>query len=144
MNVAVSVPSPPAPPPAGEGSVESRLRDFHDKAIATDEVGIQLRILNASKGPAVRDTRAQVDRSLYKQAIRSRLENQPNLTLLKSRDPEQMDRIARAPCAGLSRERRVPGATQGTAGAPALASAAAAARRADAAALVDPTSGRRR
>ena len=50
-------------------------------AAATDEAGIQFRILNASKGPAVRATRAQVDRVLYRQAIRARLENQPNLTL---------------------------------------------------------------
>src|SRR5512137_20295 len=47
-------------------------------AAATDEAGIQFRILNASKGPAVRATRAQADRSLYKQEIRKRLENQPN------------------------------------------------------------------
>ncbi|MDO8931005.1 MAG: tRNA uridine-5-carboxymethylaminomethyl(34) synthesis enzyme MnmG [Rhodocyclaceae bacterium] len=52
-------------------------------AAAADESGIQFRILNASKGPAVRATRAQADRSLYKQAIRSRLENQPNLTLFQ-------------------------------------------------------------
>ena len=52
-------------------------------AIATDEAGIQFRILNASKGPAVRATRAQADRSLYKQAIRRRLENQVNLTLFQ-------------------------------------------------------------
>ena len=52
-------------------------------ALATDEAGIQFRILNASKGPAVRATRAQADRVLYKQAIRSRLENQPNLTLFQ-------------------------------------------------------------
>jgi len=50
-------------------------------AAATDESGIQFRILNASKGPAVRATRAQADRVLYKQAIRTRLENQPNLTI---------------------------------------------------------------
>ena len=50
-------------------------------AAATDEAGIQFRILNASKGPAVRATRAQADRVLYRQAIRARLENQPNLTL---------------------------------------------------------------
>jgi len=50
-------------------------------AAATDEGGIQFRILNASKGPAVRATRAQADRVLYRQAIRNRLENQPNLTL---------------------------------------------------------------
>ena len=50
-------------------------------AAATDEAGIQFRILNSSKGPAVRATRAQADRVLYRQAIRTRLENQPNLTL---------------------------------------------------------------
>lgn len=48
-------------------------------AIATDEAGIQFRILNSSKGPAVRATRAQADRLLYKAAIRKRIENQPNL-----------------------------------------------------------------
>ena len=47
-------------------------------ALATDEAGIQFRTLNSSKGPAVRATRAQADRLLYKQAIRVRLENQPN------------------------------------------------------------------
>ena len=52
-------------------------------AIATDEAGIQFRTLNASKGPAVRATRAQADRILYRAAIRRRLENQPNLTLLQ-------------------------------------------------------------
>jgi len=52
-------------------------------AIATDEAGIQFRILNASKGPAVRATRAQADRVLYRQAIRSRLENQPYLWLFQ-------------------------------------------------------------
>lgn len=52
-------------------------------AAATDEAGIQFRILNSSKGPAVRATRAQADRVLYKQAIRSRLENQPNLSLFQ-------------------------------------------------------------
>ena len=52
-------------------------------AAATDQAGIQFRILNASKGPAVRATRAQTDRQLYKQAIRTRLENQPNLTLFQ-------------------------------------------------------------
>ncbi|MGC2049095.1 MAG: tRNA uridine-5-carboxymethylaminomethyl(34) synthesis enzyme MnmG [Gallionella sp.] len=52
-------------------------------AAATDESGIQFRILNSSKGPAVRATRAQADRLLYKQAIRSRLENQPNLWLFQ-------------------------------------------------------------
>jgi tRNA uridine 5-carboxymethylaminomethyl modification enzyme len=52
-------------------------------ALATDEGGIQFRILNSSKGPAVRATRAQADRVLYKQAIRTRLENQPNLTIFQ-------------------------------------------------------------
>src|SRR6187551_1289948 len=52
-------------------------------AIATDEAGIQFRTLNSSKGPAVRATRAQADRVLYKAAIRHRLENQPNLTLFQ-------------------------------------------------------------
>ena len=52
-------------------------------AAATDEAGIQFRILNSSKGPAVRATRAQADRILYKNAIRSRLENQPNLWLFQ-------------------------------------------------------------
>ncbi|MFZ3016950.1 MAG: tRNA uridine-5-carboxymethylaminomethyl(34) synthesis enzyme MnmG [Gallionella sp.] len=52
-------------------------------AAATDEGGIQFRILNSSKGPAVRATRAQADRILYKQAIRSRLENQQNLWLFQ-------------------------------------------------------------
>ncbi|MBE3026674.1 tRNA uridine-5-carboxymethylaminomethyl(34) synthesis enzyme MnmG [Janthinobacterium sp. BJB1] len=52
-------------------------------AIATDESGIQFRILNSSKGPAVRATRAQADRILYKAAIRTRLENQPNLWLFQ-------------------------------------------------------------
>jgi tRNA uridine 5-carboxymethylaminomethyl modification enzyme len=52
-------------------------------AAATDESGIQFRILNSSKGPAVRATRAQADRLLYKAAIRQRLENQPNLCLFQ-------------------------------------------------------------
>jgi tRNA uridine 5-carboxymethylaminomethyl modification enzyme len=52
-------------------------------ALATDEAGIQFRILNSSKGPAVRATRAQADRVLYKQAIRRHLENQPNLWLFQ-------------------------------------------------------------
>jgi len=52
-------------------------------AEATDEAGIQFRILNSSKGPAVRATRAQADRVLYRQAIRRRLENQPNLWLFQ-------------------------------------------------------------
>jgi tRNA uridine 5-carboxymethylaminomethyl modification enzyme len=52
-------------------------------ALATDEGGIQFRILNSSKGPAVRATRAQADRVLYKAAIRRMLENQPNLSLFQ-------------------------------------------------------------
>ena len=52
-------------------------------AIATDEAGIQFRTLNASKGPAVRATRAQADRVLYRAAIRRRLENQPNLWIFQ-------------------------------------------------------------
>src|SRR5437660_4814308 len=52
-------------------------------AIATDEAGIQFRTLNGSKGPAVRATRAQADRVLYRRAIRRRLENQPTLTLFQ-------------------------------------------------------------
>ena len=52
-------------------------------ALATDEGGIQFRILNGSKGPAVRATRAQADRILYKAAVRRMLENQPNLTLFQ-------------------------------------------------------------
>lgn len=52
-------------------------------ASATDEAGIQFRILNSSKGSAVRATRAQADRVLYKQGIRRRLENQPNLMLFQ-------------------------------------------------------------
>ena len=52
-------------------------------AAATDEAGIQFRILNSSKGPAVRATRAQADRVLYRQAIRRRLENHPNLTIFQ-------------------------------------------------------------
>lgn len=52
-------------------------------ALATDEAGIQFRILNSSKGPAVRATRAQADRLLYKAAIRHRLENQGNLSVFQ-------------------------------------------------------------
>ena len=52
-------------------------------ALATDEGGIQFRILNSSKGPAVRATRAQADRILYKAAIRRRLEEQPNLWIFQ-------------------------------------------------------------
>src|SRR5262249_52460908 len=52
-------------------------------ALATDEAGIQFRTLDASQGPAVRATRAQADRVLYRQAIRHRLENQPNLVIFQ-------------------------------------------------------------
>src|SRR6266404_3496443 len=52
-------------------------------ALATDEAGIQFRTLNASKGPAVRATRAQADRVLYRHVIRHRLENQPNLVIFQ-------------------------------------------------------------
>src|ERR1043165_6919778 len=74
-------------------------------AIATDEAGIQFRILNSRKGSAVRATRAQADRLLYKQAIRSRLENQPNLTLFQQAVDDLIlegDRVV-----GRSEERRV-------------------------------------
>ncbi len=66
-------------------------------ALAIDEAGIQFRTLNASKGPAVRATRAQADRVLYRQAIRSRLENQPNLTLFQQAADDLLlegDRVA--------------------------------------------------
>ncbi len=68
-------------------------------AAATDEAGIQFRILNGSKGPAVRATRAQADRVLYKAAIRRRLENQPNLWLFQGACDDlilQGDRVAGA------------------------------------------------
>jgi len=66
-------------------------------AAATDEAGIQFRILNASKGPAVRATRAQADRQLYRRAIRRRLETQPNLTVFQQAADDLIlngDRIA--------------------------------------------------
>jgi tRNA uridine 5-carboxymethylaminomethyl modification enzyme len=68
-------------------------------ALATDEGGIQFRILNSSKGPAVRATRAQADRVLYKAAIRRRLENQPNLWLFQQAVDDLMvegDKVAGA------------------------------------------------
>ncbi|WP_022955222.1 tRNA uridine-5-carboxymethylaminomethyl(34) synthesis enzyme MnmG [Perlucidibaca piscinae] len=52
-------------------------------ALATDQAGIQFRVLNSRKGPAVRATRAQADRVLYKAAIRAMLENQPNLDIFQ-------------------------------------------------------------
>ena len=66
-------------------------------ALATDEAGIQFRILNSSKGPAVRATRAQADRLLYKQAIRSQLENQPNLWLFQQAVDDLMVEEGSAP-----------------------------------------------
>jgi len=68
-------------------------------ASATDEAGIQFRILNRSKGPAVRATRAQADRVLYRRAIRKRLENQPNLWLFQQAVDDLLldgDRVAGA------------------------------------------------
>jgi tRNA uridine 5-carboxymethylaminomethyl modification enzyme len=68
-------------------------------AIATDEAGIQFRILNSSKGPAVRATRAQADRVLYRKAIRGRLENQENLWIFQQAVDDlliQGDRVAGA------------------------------------------------
>src|ERR1700758_2214862 len=68
-------------------------------ALATDEAGIQFRTLNASKGPAVRATRAQADRVLYRRAIRRRLESQANLWLFQSAVDDLIlegDRIAGA------------------------------------------------
>jgi tRNA uridine 5-carboxymethylaminomethyl modification enzyme len=66
-------------------------------ALATDQAGIQFRTLNASKGPAVRATRAQADRQLYKRAIRRILENQPQLTLFQQEAADlliEADRVA--------------------------------------------------
>lgn len=66
-------------------------------AIATDEAGIQFRILNSSKGPAVRATRAQADRVLYRAAVRRRLENQARLSLFAQAVDDfliESDRIA--------------------------------------------------
>lgn len=66
-------------------------------AKATDQAGIQFRILNASKGPAVRATRAQADRALYKKVVRSFLENQPHLVLFQQAVDDiliEQDRIA--------------------------------------------------
>src|SRR5512142_212292 len=52
-------------------------------AMCADQAGIQFRTLNASKGPAVRATRAQADRQLYRRAVRQLLENEPDLTLFQ-------------------------------------------------------------
>src|SRR5471030_502597 len=59
-------------------------------ALATDMGGIQFRTLNGSKGPAVRATRAQADRVLYKAAIRGMLENQPNLDIFQQQVDDLM------------------------------------------------------
>ncbi|MEX2258431.1 MAG: FAD-dependent oxidoreductase, partial [Woeseia sp.] len=71
-------------------------------ARAIDSAGIQFRTLNASKGPAVRATRAQADRALYRQAIRARLAHQPGLTLAAA-DVEDLlvtnDRVTGIACA---------------------------------------------
>src|SRR3954471_16689464 len=64
-------------------------------ARATDRAGIQFRMLNASKGAAVRATRAQAGRVVYRQAIRSMLENQPNLTLFQQEVADLIVRDAR-------------------------------------------------
>lgn len=75
-------------------------------ARAIDRAGIQFRILNSSKGPAVRATRAQADRVLYRQAVRTALENQPNLTLFQQAVEDlivENDRVvARLPKWGLN------------------------------------------
>src|SRR5207342_2038917 len=66
-------------------------------ALAADEAGIQFRVLNSRKGPAVRATRAQADRVLYRRAIRSRLENQPDLHMFQQAVDDLLldgDRIA--------------------------------------------------
>src|SRR5687767_13576559 len=65
-------------------------------AIAADRAGIQFRTLNASKGPAVRATRAQADRSLYRNAIRALLEAQPNLVLREAEVADLLVRKGRA------------------------------------------------
>ncbi|KND57081.1 tRNA uridine 5-carboxymethylaminomethyl modification enzyme GidA [Candidatus Burkholderia verschuerenii] len=87
-------------------------------AAATDESGIQFRILNSSKGPAVRATRAQADRVLYKAAIRHRLENQPNLWLFQQAVDDLMvesDRVVGAVTqVGLSFRSRAVVLTAGT------------------------------
>ena len=71
-------------------------------AAATDQAGIQFRTLNASKGPAVRATRAQADRQLYKRAIRRALETQTNLTLFQQEASDLLLEGDRASSAVLS------------------------------------------
>ena len=65
-------------------------------AEVTDLAGIQFRMLNSSKGPAVRATRAQADRALYKTAMRSKLENQKNLTIFQAAVDDLIVKIGRA------------------------------------------------
>src|SRR5688500_119810 len=65
-------------------------------AIASDEAGIQFRTLHSSKGAAVRATRAQADRVLYRQAIRRRLENQPGLSIFQQAVDDVLVEGARA------------------------------------------------
>jgi tRNA uridine 5-carboxymethylaminomethyl modification enzyme len=67
----------------GKGHLVKEVDAWAAPWLATDKGGIQFRILNSSKGPAVRATRAQADRILYKAAIREMLENQPNLWLFQ-------------------------------------------------------------
>ena len=87
-------------------------------ALATDRAGIQFRILNSSKGPAVRATRAQADRVLYRAAIRTALENQPNLWLFQQAVDDllvQGDRVSGVRTnAGLTFEARTVVLTAGT------------------------------
>ena len=81
-------------------------------ATAIDHAGIQFRILNASKGPAVRATRAQADRVLYRQAVRTALENQPNLMIFQQPVEDlivENDRVV-VPCqSGGTDRRHLPG-----------------------------------
>jgi len=74
-------------------------------AVAADQSGIHFRTLNARKGPAVRATRAQADRQLYRQAIRQILENQPSLTLFQ----QAVDDLSLEPCSAGSSTARING-----------------------------------
>ena len=80
-------------------------------ARAADRAGIQFRTLNASKGPAVRATRAQADRALYRQAIRAIVENQPNLSLFQQEVADlrvERGRVAGVVTQSASSSRRAP------------------------------------
>ena len=79
-------------------------------ARAIDRAGIQFRTLNARKGPAVRATRAQADRVLYRQAIRSMVENQPGLTLFQ----QAVDDLLVVGEQVVARGRRAPGTRSAT------------------------------